>query len=320
MFGLLALLGLGLGLAAVIGSDDSGDGASGDQASPTEDADVISDEAYRADFVAEFDDLVAEGEITQGQADQALGQIDFVSGAQDIDALGGDDYLLLGAGDDTVDGGAGDDVILTGLGDDSVDLGEGNDIYGADFRDIPSVDDIESFPIAENSGNLSEATIEGGDDTINGGVGNDAISDSFGSNEINGQQGADFIVSVDDASDQGTADTVSGGFGFDTLVVDEGDVVETGNGRDSVVVETYNGVEEGYDVVTITDFEQGKDSLVVQGQPGLLNPVGDEDTVTVENSQNGEDAIVLINNIPVVRVVGGAGLAESDVTVFVDSR
>ena len=319
MLGLLALLGLGLGLAALIGGSDD-DAAAETSLELGDDEDVVVDETYRPDLIAEFDDLVGEGEITQAQADQALALVSFVSGPMNINAGGGDDYLLLGEGNQTVDAGAGNDLVLAGQGDDRVDLGDDNDAYGTDFRSITTEDDILPFPSVDPDERVTEADVEGGNDTINGGVGSDAISDSFGSNVINGQQGADFIVSVDDASDEGTADTVNGGFGFDMLVVDEGDVVSTGNGQDSVVVETYGGVEAGYNVVTVTDFETRKDALVLQGQPDLLSPGGGGNPLTVEVSENGQDAIVLINNIPVVRVAGVPGLTADDVTIFVDSR
>lgn len=326
MLALLGLVAMGFLIAEIVDSDSGGGGGSSEQEGFSDEDDAVVDESYRAGIETNLLDLVTEGEITAGESVQVLDAINFRTGTINVDTAGGDDVVLAGNGNDTIVAGEGDDLVFGGAGNDEIDLGAGNDISGVDPRVVESEDDFLSFPTLEESTPLfnaqGEALIEGGNDRIYGGPGDDLISDSFGENFINGQQGDDFIVTVDDASDQGTPDSVKGGFGFDTLIVDEGDTVETGNGFDTVTVDVFAGVESGYDVVTITDFESGKDTLELEGDYNLLlgpttvNP-GDAlvNPITVAPLADGSGSVVSINGIPVVHVLGPTDLTFEDIVL-----
>lgn len=326
MLAILGLVSIGLLMSALIDSSSDGGDSTPTPDSFSDDDDAVLDNVYRPDVESNLLDLVNEGEITQAVADDALARINFTNGAQNVSTLGGDDVIALGAGDDIINTGDGDDSVLGGAGDDEVDMGLGSDSYGVDTRAIPTEeDDILGFPEPDLSFGASpeqaESFLEGGDDRIFGGAGNDAISDSYGSNFIQGQQGDDFIVTVDADGDEGTADRVKGGFGKDTIIVDEGDSVETGRGFDTVTVDVFAGVEAGYDVVTIDDFERGKDTLEIEGDVGLLRPTpenpGDEivDPITVAPMEDGSGSIVSINGIPVIHVIGPANLTAADIII-----
>jgi len=158
------------------------------------------------------------------------------------------------------------------------------------------------------------------DDTSASGAGDDANSDNFGSNLINGQQGDDFIVAVDDRSDLGKVDTVKGGVGRDTLVVDEGDLVTTRGGADQDILETYSGVADGYDVVTITDFDTARDVLTLQGEASLLRPGnGDETPVSVQELDDQTGTMVLINGIRVAHLIGAQGVSPDQIRVYIET-
>lgn len=320
LLALFVILGLGLtfALASMVGGEDDDDATMPGARDLTDDDDVLSDAAYRGGFLANFTDLVAEGEITQAEADAALAAIVFTDGPQDLAALDGDDLVLGGAGDDTIDAGAGDDAVAGGAGDDRVTLGEGADAYGSDARTVRTDDDI--FTIEQDLSLFApDAVTEGGDDTVLGGAGDDFIADGYGANLLRGQQGNDIIVAVD--QDGFSPDTVDGGFGDDALYVDEGDIVTGSRGDDVFTIDLFGADLDGYQPVRITDFDADDDVLVLEGSPDLLRapaPTGPGDTpadpVTVADSGT-EDAVVSIAGVPVVIVQGGQGLVRADIRI-----
>ena len=326
MLQLLLILGVGVGLAAIV--DSNGGGGSSSDGEPdefTDEEDAIVDEQFLPGLESNFLDLVNEGEVTQDEADAILDAINFVDSPQNIDTGGGDDVVLLAEGDNTVVTGDGEDIVLGGAGDDNIDLGNGDDLYGLDNRSVSLPDDFLTFPSLAGStplttGGEDEAVLEGGDDTIRGGPGVDFISDSFGSNVIEANQGDDVIITVDDESDTGTPDVVRGGFGFDNLIVDEGDIVETGRGFDVVTVEVFGGVEDGYDEVVIEDFRRGDDTIEIAGTPDMFLGTEDDPAITVSQLEDGSGSLVSINGIGVVRVIGVPDLVADDIVITADSR
>lgn len=322
MFAILMFLGAGAAVAAVMAVVDAFDsGSGGEAASETEsygpEDDVVASSEYSSAITDLLDDLVTEGEITQAEADASLGGVDFVNGVLDVATGEGDDAVFGSSGDDRIDTGTGDDSVLGGLGDDLVRLGDGSDLYGFDERSATGVDDIIAFP-QDGGGFGADSIAEGGDDTVIGGAGADFIADGYGANLVQGQQGDDFIVTVD--QDGFSPDTVEAGFGNDMIFVDEGDVVTVGNGLDRITVDLWNGVSSDYSVVTITDFDPSRDVLELEGSGSLLRtptPSGPDDVVTnpvtVEDLDDGTGAVVMINDIPVVLVMGGQGMTVSNI-------
>ncbi|MCE8553140.1 hypothetical protein KBY29_02350 [Ruegeria pomeroyi] len=223
--------------------------------------------------------------------------------------------LLLSDGDDD------DAAVATGPR-----FTSGDDVYGTHTRVIHRGDDVQSFPEPDDAIPDGDTLVRGddleqGNDTVAGGAGDDAISDNFGANLINGQQGDVFIVSVDDARDLGIADTVKGGFGQDTLIVDEGDLVTTCAGADQVLIETYSGVVDGYDLITITDFIAGQDGLSVQGDAELLRPAPDGTSpVSLQELEDDGGTLVLINGIPIAHLLGVQGMSLGQIELRIDNQ
>lgn len=321
MLALLALMGIGatVALFSVLDFGGSDDNAGSGGLEFDEADDVVSDASYRAGFVSNFEDLVAEREITQAEADAALAKIEFTEGVQDIATQGGDDLVLLGAQADRIDAGAGADTVIGGAGDDTIRLGEGDDLSGSDTRTVTGTDDIISIG-ADFTLFAPDSITEGGDDTILGGAGADFIADGYGSNFLNGQQGRDILVAVD--QDALSPDTVEGGFGDDVLFVDQGDVATGGRDNDSFVIDLFGATLTGYQPVTITDYTGGEDLLVLEGSADLLRapaPTGPDDMpvdpVTVANVPGTTDAVISIGGVPVVIVQGGQGLLRADIRI-----
>lgn len=315
MLALFGLLAVGLAVSLIGDSDDDEGTVVG-----SEDTDLIIDEAYR--------DLVDEAIDTEGarlgatpeQIEAVRARVIVTEGSANIAAQGGDDLLYFGDGNDTILGGAGDDTVLGGTGDDLIELGEGDDVSGADS--VFFVDEGEAivFPVAPAPGDVSniesDAFIEGGDDQVLGGPGMDLISDNFGSNLLHGQQGADFINSVDADEDGLTPDTVFGGFGADALLVDEGDVVTTGRGGDDVFVDLIDGAEDGYQEVVIEDFDIEQDRLVILvDQATLTEARFNPELVNVTPNDDGSGALIVFDGVPVINAVGAVGLTDEDVAL-----
>ena len=315
--GLLLLLGIGIGMSALVLSDNDDVDQPAEIVELTDGDDEVIGNDYRDGAERYLDDLVGEGELTRAEADRLLDDTLFPDAPINLDAGAGNDGVLGTSGNDTLQGGDGDDFVTGGEGNDRVLLGDGNDVYGIDQRSAPLEDDILTFPV--DAGLFaSEDLYEGGDDTVVGGEGADAISDSYGANLINGQQGDDFIISVD--QDGVSPDTVLGGHGNDILIVDQGDLVNTSRGADRVTVDLFAGVAEGYQVVTIEDFDPSQDRIELEGPVGLLRtptPSNPDDEVvnpvSVTDLEDGSGAVICINDIPVVVVIGGQGMTVGNI-------
>lgn len=309
MFAILALLGIGLTVAAFnFFNDDDPDAEMAEVEEYTDGDDQILSADYSDDFDNGLAALVEDGEFSQAEADEWREEIEFPAGVLNISTGAGDDEVVGSEGDDSIDTGADDDVAVGGRGDDLIDLGDGDDISGFDDHSVSLPDDIMVFPI-EASDYWNEAEQELGDDTIRGGEGMDAIADGYGSNVLLGNQGSDFLVGVDE--DEGAPDTLNGGAGSDWIFADEGDTIHTGGGRDEVTVELIGqDVSEGYEVATITDFNLARDSLVLEGN---ANPLSLVDLTDDEGAVIG--VTVRSNGIDILNVIGGQGMAVSDITV-----
>ncbi len=326
MFALIALLGLGLAITAFIDSDDNSDvndvvPAESTPDEFTDDGDAVISTSFLDDYDAALADLVTEGEISTQDAAAIRAATNFPEGLLNIDTGAGDDGVLGSNGNDTIATGTGDDVAHGGEGDDRIDLGTGADTSGIDGHAVSGDDDIIRFPINYTPVG-EESELEAGDDTILAGAGNDAVADGYGSNVILGNQGNDFLVAVD--QDGGAADTVNGGSGDDWIFADEGDRIITGGGRDEVTLDLFNGVGDDYEVATITDFVQGRDTLVLEGDSALLRaptPSGSDAPVVnpislaelTDDEDNVIGATVLISGTAVLNVIGGEGLTLADI-------
>lgn len=158
----------------------------------------------------------------------------------------GDDVLLGLDGNDTLDGGLGADTMIGGLGGDIFLIDNDGDVVVEDNGFGTGNDTIQSsvsFTLAESvfvenlfayevssttalnftgnilnnnvHGNAGSNTLRGGggDDVLRGFAGNDSIDGGLGTDQLIGGEGDD-ILYVDNP-----ADVVSGGSGFDTVVI-----------------------------------------------------------------------------------------------------
>jgi len=145
-----------------------------------------------------------------------------------IDGLGGDDWILSGSGNDEVSGGAGNDRVA---------LGSGNDIYGGDGSD------------------------DTGSDTVRGGSGNDWLYDITGADTLYGGLNEDTLIGAQSGVLDDESDLLGGGYGDDVILGDNGDTINGGAGTDTFGVGFSFG--EGWDPVTITDFEATTEALTL---------------------------------------------------------
>jgi len=134
-------------------------------------------------------------------------------------------------------------------------------------------------------------TISGanGDDWIHGGGGDDLLFGDNGDDHLFGEGGSDVL--------QGSRgnDTLDGGAGNDTLDGGQGDDMLTGGSGDDQFIVTHTGGND-----TITDFEEGADSLVLN------------DGLSVSSLQHsGDDTIVHLSNGATVTLLG-VSLSEID--------
>lgn len=316
MLPILLVLGLGLAVFSITSDDDDDDGVQAtavEVVGGSDDTDGVIDEAQRGAVESALEALITEGELTEADADTILERTTFFTGPGDISTGAGDDGILGSAEDDTIDAGADDDQVYGGAGNDDITLAEGNDSSGFDLRAALRPDDIEPFMAGDPLG-ISEAELEGGDDTIRGGSGNDQIADGFGSNRITGSIGNDFIITVD--QDELSPDVVQGGYGQDVLIVDEGDQVQTGPDAaiDRVTVDLFAGIGADYDPVVIREFEVGRDIIELEGRLGQLRATGPgPDPVTFAESDG--NTTVSVSGVPVVTLEGATGLVRADILV-----
>jgi Ca2+-binding RTX toxin-like protein len=169
-----------------------------------------------------------------------------LSGGAGNDSLSGgsgDDSLNGGDGNDTLSGGAGNDTLSGGLGNDSYGVGSIGDVVIEDADSgIDSVTAVISYTLTDNVENLiltGTLAIAGTGNNLSNSITGNSLN-----NSLTGGVGNDTILG------QGGNDVLIGGFGNDKLT--------GGTGNDLFV---YNSLSDAGD--TITDFELGKDQIVL---------------------------------------------------------
>ena len=145
-------------------------------------------------------------ELSGGPGDDALfgrDGADVLNGNFGNDVLsGGDgnDILSGGVGSDMLSGGFGDDVLLGGANADTLLAGPGNDVLdGGDDEDL----------LIGNEG----------DDVLKGGAGDDELRGGEGTDTILAEDGDDFIFLRRGDVDSMRVESIDGGLGVDTLVL-----------------------------------------------------------------------------------------------------
>lgn len=244
---------------------------------------------------------------------------DIIAGRAGNDLLGGragDDIISGGAGRDWLTGGDGEDRLLGGKGDDDLRGENGRDtILGGEGKDYLA----GGFGADLLSGGSGDDTLVGGlgDDSLMAGTGHDAVQGGYGddlafggegSDTLDGDDGDDTLWGGRRNADDGTVDFLNGGAGDDLLHLGAGDYGNGGAGADTFELQD---IAVGDPVAQITDFDPAEDRLVLL-YDSQTHATPEVSIVTEEGSQ---DATVMLDGVPVARVLGGAGLSAADVTL-----
>ncbi len=248
----------------------------------------------------DLDALTSDGTVYAGSLQGALEDVLGVASSFDdyIDADDGDDFVVGGSGSDEIYGGSGDDSLW------------GDSVHG--FSGSPNPISLE-----QDFGTLAALFGLSGDDTIDGGPGNDTISDQDGGNDILiGGEGNDTISSIDflrgTSLGIGARNVILGGAGDDIIEVSNrtggSDVVDGGDGDDQISVTAIRYVLEdpqGGDNVTygpvpgraIVTGGAGNDILTVYADDGVVDGGSGDDEYTVSGASiiisdpSGEDTL-----------------------------
>ncbi|WP_108818138.1 M10 family metallopeptidase C-terminal domain-containing protein [Pseudovibrio sp. Alg231-02] len=170
--------------------------------------------------------------------------------------LGGndEDTLIGGNGDDILRGGDDNDFLRGGNGADTLDGGQGIDWVSYTEYKKADIDTVIDLRLGQGLEGVALGDSYLSIENVNGSDGNDTVIGTDGANTLNGRKGSDTL--------KGYAgnDTLLGGSGDDTLVGGAGDDILTG-GSGADTFEFFGPT--GHD--TITDFEYGVDTLLIEG-------------------------------------------------------
>ena len=253
------------------------------------------------------------------------GTLSVISGGEGDDTITAGDgaaYVFGGEGDDTLAAGEGVSALFGGAGADTLtgtdtgaiaylDGGDGNDVLlGGDAAEA-----LEGGAHGEGDADVQD------DDYIDGGAGDDAIRGGYGADTLLGGDGDDLIDHLGRAEERmlldrtefawhidNDADTLDGGAGNDTLIMDRADTATGGEGADTFWV--YHDELSGSGAAVVTDFQVGEDFLRV-----TLNPeagLGDPE-LSVAPSDDGLDGLVTVNGEVVAILQGAPNASVHDV-------
>lgn len=213
------------------------------------------------------------------------------------------------AGNDTIqDTLGGNDTIYAGSGNDYIktDKGSAYRIYGEDGNDvIEAVGGHIRQILYRPDGGITEYS----SDYIDGGNGNDTITDEGGSNTIYGGQGDDKILVKLEAFEElyiAKNDYINGGSGYDSII-DEGgnDTLIGGLGNDTIV--SYDGFVPDIGETYYSNFDNSNDTYLFNRGDGqdIIADYRGTDTINfgsgiyksnVTFTRNNYDVIIGFNN------------------------
>ncbi len=170
---------------------------------------TATDFAGGTDTIANFENVIGSN-----GTDSLTGD----AGGNELMGNAADDILFGGAGDDTLNGGTGSDTLDGGDGIDTFDFCmESNLLLNLALGRATSGSDVDALTSIEN------ANGGGGDDTLIGDTGDNALNGLGGGDSINGGDGDDTLTGgvTDENGDALTSqdDTLTGGEGADTFIV-----------------------------------------------------------------------------------------------------
>ncbi|WP_416900382.1 MAG: hypothetical protein ACMVY4_00765 [Minwuia sp.] len=252
---------------------------------------------------------------------------DDITGGQNsdiIDGLGGDDTVQGGAGADSINGGEGNDLVRGGADSDSMDGAAGIDTLSFDDAtngvtvDVASGtatglgnDAFANFEAFVGS-NFSDSLTATVDAAIFGGGGNDTITGLAGNQSLEGGDGNDqFLISIG-------VDTISGGGGLDTISLGAGDQNATGDaGDDTFIINAVNldagdTLDGGADNDTLQIINSAD---IFSGQ--LTNTTGFEEVVLANDNET--DFELRNNNINNTGTIAISAVALATAFLFLDA-
>jgi Ca2+-binding RTX toxin-like protein len=165
---------------------------------------------------------------TAGPQDTHGGDVDTLSGFENLTGGDFDDRLTGDDNTNVLTGAGGDDLLAGGLGFDTLDGGEGNDT--ADYHAaVTGVAVSVAIPGQQNTGGAGIDTLVSIENLI-GGQSDDSLSGDNNANLLDGRARNDALAGA------GGADTLLGGAGNDLLTGGAGrDVLAGGAGKDKIV-------------------------------------------------------------------------------------
>lgn len=187
------------------------------------------------------------GQATVRDDTDKVANIETVAGSPKNDTLvgsDGDDFLDGGRGDDRIEGGEGDDTLSGDGGGDIIEGGAGDDIIEGDPVEVLEEGFVPTGSDDMNGGAGNDRISDGGaakGDVMKGGTGNDRLTAGFGATNLHGGDGRDRLTGSpkNDKLDGGKGnDRLDGAAGKDELVGGKGrDRVIGGRGADRINVQ-----------------------------------------------------------------------------------
>ncbi len=243
----------------------------------------------------------------------------FISGLDVVELLDGDDTYFGLSGDDTISGQAGDDSLYGGSGRDDIFGGEGNDLlvggsewdelHGGDGDDIIYTEEEGIINTVGTSdlvyGGAGADSIFGGASRIEGGAGNDLINTGLaGAASIFGEDGDDTIISTRPGN------TVNGGDGVDTFIYIDNQFTPNDAGLIVNLSGTTASPLNGGQLVSGNTFLEGGSGSLIAAIENFTASNGRDavygtNSVNVIDGGNGDDEILGFGGND--RIIGGAG-------------
>ena len=148
-----------------------------------------------------------------------------------------------------------------------------------------------------------------GNDSLSGGDGDDYLQGGFGQDTLDGGAGDDRLDGtfasggpIFGPHDEDQGDVLNGGNGDDTIVIGAKDVATGGAGADTFVTGSY--IETAEVAGHVTDFQPGHDVIEVMFDPDLTpDPV-----ITIEDFADGTGANILFEGQLILSVSGAQGM------------
>lgn len=270
--------------------DDTMDGAGGDV-----------DTAAYSDVPLSSGGITAYLENGAGWASDGYGTVDTLNNIEVLQGSYAGDTLTGGAGDqrfralggdDQVDGGGGDDwiVYISDPGSVYIDLGAGTATDGWGPWELGGTDTLVSIENAQGSGLNDTIVGSAAANDLQGMSGNDSILGGYGADTLRGGAGIDTLSggAGDDSLDGGFGnDTLTGGSGLDSLI---------GGGGDDLHVVSSTATAGASRIVFVTDS-------VTENTGGGLDTVSSSSSYTLPaNVEN-----LILTGAPMWRAYTGAG-------------